>query len=96
MVAGVVERCYEGGGGGDQEQALLRRACVFPENLAACCYQSRTLRSRKAIGGPLGRQPITRVQIYRTTLFTKVPLLYYTSYFRLHSGPFLIYPYYKA
>lgn len=53
MVAEVVERCYGGGGGGDQEQALLRRACVFLGSLAACCYQNRTLRSRKAIPGPL-------------------------------------------
>ena len=33
-MAGVVERCYEGGGGGDQEQALLRRACVFRQPAA--------------------------------------------------------------
>ena len=40
MVAGAVERCYGGGGGSDQEQALLRRACVFPEKPAATCGEN--------------------------------------------------------
>lgn len=50
MVAEVVERCYGGGGVGDQEQALLRRACVFLEAWQPAATKTLCQRERRVLG----------------------------------------------